>query len=40
MEYDKPYIHMGIHTGHMIEPGGIISESRDLIKKKENIKKL
>ena len=36
MEYDKPYIHMGIHTGHMIEPGGIISESRDLIKKKEN----
>ena len=36
MEYDKPYIHMGIHTGNMVEPGGIISESRDLIKKNEN----
>ena len=36
MEYDRPYIHMGIHTGNMVEPGGIISESRDLIKKKEN----
>ena len=36
MEYDRPHIHMGIHTGNMVEPGGIISESRDLIKKNEN----
>ena len=40
MEYDKPHIHMGIHTGNMIEPGGIISESRDLIRKKENTSRI
>ena len=36
MEYDRPHIHMGIHTGNMVEPGGIISESRELVKKNEN----
>lgn len=40
MEYDKPHIHMGIHTGNMIEPGGIISESRDLIRKNENTSRI
>lgn len=40
MEYDKPHIHMGIHTGNMIEPGGIISESRDLIRKTENTSRI
>lgn len=40
MEYDRPHIHMGIHTGNMIEPGGIISESRDLIRKNENTSRI
>jgi len=40
MEYDKPHIYMGIHTGNMIEPGGIISESRDLIRKNENTSRI
>ena len=40
MEYDKPHIHMGIHTGNMIEPGGIISESRDLIRNNENTSRI
>jgi len=40
MEYDKPHIHMGIHTGNMIEPGGIISESRDLIRKNEDTSRI
>ena len=40
MEYDKPHIHMGIHTGNMIEPGGIISESRDLIRKNDNTSRI
>lgn len=40
MEYDKPHIHMGIHTGNIIEPGGIISESRDLIRKNENTSRI
>ena len=40
MEYDRPHIHMGIHTGNMIEPEDIISESRDLIKKKENTSRI
>ena len=40
MEYDKPHIHMGIHTGKMIEPGGIISESKDLIRKNENTSRI
>nr|WP_314766548.1 hypothetical protein [uncultured Lachnoanaerobaculum sp.] len=40
MEYDKPHVHMGIHTGNMIEPGGIISESRDLIRKNEDTSRI